>query len=254
MMNRAVELNFPPKRIISVVPSQTELLHDLGLDLEVIGITKFCVHPKKWHEEKIKIGGTKSLHLEKIIELKPDLIIANKEENTQSDIEYLAQYFPIWISDIKTLKDAQNMILQVGELTGKATLAKEIVSKINTEFDSLSQNKKPKKVAYLIWRNPWMTVGNDTFIHDMICRLGWQNVFENEIRYPETSLETIAQLTPELILLSSEPYPFQEKHIAEIQKQIPNEQIILVDGEMFSWYGSRMLLASKYFKSVQNDL
>jgi ABC-type Fe3+-hydroxamate transport system substrate-binding protein len=246
MMKRAIDIPFPPKRIISIVPSQTELLYDLGLDEEVVGITKFCVHPKSWFKNKTKVGGTKRLNIEQIKMLKPDLILANKEENNQEEVEELAEHFTVWISDIKTIADGLEMILQIGTIVGKETESLRLMNDITNGFSALKKVAKPLSVAYFIWRNPWMTVGNDTFIHDVIEHLGWHNVYQDRTRYPNTSLEELKEKQTDLILLSSEPYPFKEKHIEEIQLQLPKTKIILIDGEMFSWYGSRMKLAAHY--------
>src|SRR6185437_6810940 len=123
MMGNKVVLNYPPRRIISLVPSQTELLYDLGLDGTVVGITKFCVHPNEWFRNKKRVGGTKTLHLNIIEELQPDLIIANKEENTREQIETLSTAYPVWVSNIQTISDGLDMIRKVGELVGKSTEA-----------------------------------------------------------------------------------------------------------------------------------
>lgn len=250
MMNRAVTIPIAPNKIISLVPSQSELLFDLGLDNEVIGITKFCIHPLEWHQSKIKVGGTKKLHLSKIKELKPDLIIANKEENSQSDIEELAKAFPVWISDIKTMEDALRMIAVIGDITQKQSRAVTLIEEIRKAVHSLQTNSKPKRVAYFIWRKPWMTIGEDTFINDILKLMNWVNVYHHHSRYPETNLEELKQHNPEIILLSSEPYPFQQKHLIEIQEKIPNAKILLVDGEMFSWYGSRLKKAIFYLQDL----
>lgn len=250
MMGREVEINYPPRRIISVVPSQTELLHDLGLEDEVIGITKFCVHPEEWFRNKTRIGGTKKLDLEKIRSLKPDLIIANKEENEQEQIEKLAEEFPVWISDIQTIPQALQMIQAIGHITGKGTTANALVDEIVTRFNNLPRAAVPKRVAYFIWYNPWMSIGKDTFISNMITTIGWQNILADKSRYPELTLEELKVYNPELVLLSSEPYPFKEKHVAEIKAVLPDAEVKLVDGEMFSWYGSRMKAAIPYMQSL----
>ncbi|MBX2905765.1 MAG: ABC transporter substrate-binding protein [Taibaiella sp.] len=249
MMGRRVLLNGEPKRIVSLVPSQTELLHDLGLEEEVVGITKFCIHPESWFRSKRRVGGTKSVHLEIIDELKPDLVIANKEENTQEQVEALAEKYPVWISDIRTLDEALQMILSVGELTGREGKAADIVSNIRSGMASL-QTAQPLRVAYYIWRNPWMSVGGDTFISDMISRIGWTNVLENESRYPVVNPESLRGTGVQRVLLSSEPYPFKEQHIGEIKQALPNVEVTLVDGEMFSWYGSRLMHAPGYFSGI----
>ena len=246
-------LNKAPQRIISLVPSQSELLFDLGLDNRVVGITKFCVHPQKWLKEKAIIGGTKNAHFEEIKALQPDLIIANKEENIKEDLEELSKIAPIWVTDIQNLEEAWVMINEIGTLTQTEEKAKEIIEKTKEGFQNLSSNKKNKKVAYFIWRKPWMAAASATFIDDLLSRLGFTNVFENKTRYPEFSLEELKILKPDYLFLSSEPFPFNEKHAIEIRTQLPNCKIKFVDGEFFSWYGSRLLLAIEYFKSFMED-
>lgn len=236
-----------PKRIISVVPSQTELLYDLGLDNEVVGITKFCIYPKKWFTTKTRIGGTKTLDIDKIINLKPDLIIANKEENTKEQIEKLQQLIPVWTSNISTLDQSLEMIRQFGILTDTSEKANELIIKIENDFNYLeSQKIEPKTALYLIWKEPYMSVGQNTFINDMMERAGFINVINSCENYPVISENDIHTLNPEIILLSSEPYPFKEKHVFDLKQFCPNAQIMLVDGEMFSWYGSRLTKTVDY--------
>ncbi len=259
-MGRIVELTFPPRRIVSIVPSQTELLFDLGLDEEVAGITKFCVHPVEKWKEKPRVGGTKKLHLDKIAALQPDLIIGNKEENDRLQIEQLEKEYPVWMSDIATLEDALEMIAAIGTITGRATEASALFEKIKTAFHQLATNYSPitdcqsPLTAFLIWKNPCMVAASGTFIHDMLAKMGLQNVFSQKTRYPETTLEELAKLQPEVILLSSEPFPFKEKHVEEFRRHCPAAVIKLVDGEMFSWYGSRLLLAAPYFAKLRLEI
>jgi ABC-type Fe3+-hydroxamate transport system substrate-binding protein len=248
-MNREVRLSANPYRIISLVPSQTELLFDLGLTDAVIGITKFCIHPESWFKNKTRIGGTKNLDLDKIRTLQPDLILGNKEENEQSQIEALESEFPVWMSDIHNLDGALEMILQVGLLCHKETQALALTHSIREQFSGLIPLPRPAQTLYLIWQNPYMTAGVNTFINDMLGQCGFLNVI-SQPRYPELTPSEIRELNPELILLSSEPYPFKEKHIAEFRKLCPQANIMLVDGEYFSWYGSRLLKASAYFREL----
>jgi len=251
-----ITINFPPKRIVSVVPSQTELLFDLGLDAEIIGLTKFCIRPIEKFASRTKVGGTKKLNIDLIKDLKPDLIIGNKEENTQSDIEELARYFPVWMSDIFTLDDAMTTIGQIGALVDREPEASYLNHLISAGFNDLKtlalQHRIDKKVAYLIWRKPYMAAGKNTFIDDVLLINGMTNVLKTA-RYPAITLEQLQTLNCELILLSSEPYPFGEKHLEEIQAALPHAKVMLVDGEMFSWYGSRLVKAVQYFFEFQKQ-
>jgi len=252
-LNREINLPSVPKRIISIVPSQTELLFYLGLEEEIIGITKFCIHPAEKLKSVEKVGGTKQLDIEKIKALKPDLIIANKEENERSQIEELINFCPVWISDIYSLGDALDMIKRVGNLTGKEQEAKILSTQIAQQFNHITIQQSNLQTAYFIWRKPYMVAGRNTFIDDMLLRCGLINVFEQE-RYPEIDAKTLIGANPYLILLSSEPYPFKDKHIVELNAIVPNAIIKLVDGEMFSWYGSRLLHAAAYFEELLSEI
>lgn len=252
MMSREVTVNYPPKRIISLVPSQTELLFDLGLAEEVVGITKFCVHPESWFRNKKRVGGTKTVHTDIVKALQPDLIIANKEENTKEQIDELSALFPTWVSNIQTVEEGLKMIREVGTLVEKEEKANTLVREITQGFVDLKKTGTPKNVAYFIWRKPWMCAGGDTFISDMICHMGWRNALADKLRYPEITLDELADKHVDMVLLSSEPYPFKDQHIAEIKEALPNAEVQLVDGEMMSWYGSRMRLATKYLKTLMD--
>jgi ABC-type Fe3+-hydroxamate transport system substrate-binding protein len=239
------------------VPSQTELLFDLGLNQEIIGLTKFCIHPAAQVKGKTTIGGTKNLNLELIRSLKPDLIIGNKEENQQHQIEVLMEEFPVWISDVNDLNDAKKAIEQIGELVDRAPEASYLNHLINAGFNDLQtlalQHHLKRSAIYLIWRGPYMAAGKDTFINHLMALNGIHNVLST-LRYPELTLTEIAKLRPDLVLLSSEPYPFREKHIQEIREVLPYAEVRLVDGEMFSWYGSRLVKAVQYFFQLQKEL
>lgn len=256
-MGRKIQVSYPPKRIISIVPSQTELLFELGLDTEVIGITKFCIHPKNKFAEKTKIGGTKNLNIELIRQLKPDLIIGNKEENTQSEIELLMQEFPVWMSDIGHLEQATNAISQIGELVNRQPEATYLNHLIRVGFADLQTLALAKNinqsVAYLIWKDPYLCAGQQTFIDDILRKIGLRNVIQQS-RYPEIDISQLAAHHPQLVFLSSEPYPFKQKHIQDIQLVLPSAKVILVDGEMFSWYGSRLVKAVNYLFLLQDKL
>lgn len=246
-----------PKRIVSVVPSQTEFLFDIGLEEHIVGITKFCIHPEGKVEQKIIVGGTKNLSIENIMALKPDLIIANKEENEHGQIDELAKLVPVWISDIYTLDDAYEMMSSLGELFQKQEKTQEIIAGIKSTFAELEANLKPthERIAYFIWRNPTMLAGTHTFIDHLLTKIGYYNICQDlpeavGSRYPAIRIDEINKLKPDRLFLSSEPFPFNEKHIEELGMMWPDAKVQLVDGEMFSWYGSRLLKSAEYFKNL----
>ncbi len=255
-MNRRITLEHPPKRIISLVPSQTELLHDLGLEKEVVGITKFCVHPESWFRNKTRVGGTKQVKPGIIEQLQPDLIIGNKEENEQSQIEALSERYPIWMSDIQTVPDALHMIESLGSIVGKEEPAKQLAQRIRADFDAwkLEHPSPTLRAVYFIWRKPYMVAASDTFIDELLQLAGFENMFAVQSRYPEIDLDELTTAAPEVILLSSEPYPFKEKHFEEFKRVCPTAVIKIVDGELFSWYGSRLLQSVAYFRRLRKVL
>ncbi|HRF76782.1 MAG TPA: helical backbone metal receptor [Chitinophagales bacterium] len=243
------------KRIVSLVPSITELLVDLGLEEHIVGVTKFCVHPEHLRKNTTIVGGTKNLRLEVIRQLQPELILANKEENVREQVEALAAEFKVFTSDIGNFEEALLMIKTVGEITDRLPEAEALITQINqakSRFEAVNpNNSRPYRTLYLIWQKPWMSVGGDTYISNMMQIAGFENVCRDRQRYPELSDAAIQSLAPEVILLSSEPFPFTEKHISGLQKLLPEAAILLADGEMFSWYGSRLLQAFDYFTSLR---
>lgn len=246
-------LPHPATRIVSLVPSQTELLQYLGLQEETVGITKFCIHPDEWYRNKIRVGGTKTVDIQKINQLQPDLVIANLEENVREQVEAIARDFPVWVTDVNNLDDALQMIVTIGQLTGKTTAAGDLAAAIAKNF-SKPGTTSAIPVCYLIWKDPYMAAASGTFIDDMLERAGFRNVFAGRQRYPEISLAEIREAKPKIIFLSSEPYPFKDIHLAEFQELLPGTIPVLVDGEMFSWYGSRLLLAPAYFSELRLHL
>jgi iron complex transport system substrate-binding protein len=251
-----------PKRIISLVPSQTELLCDLGLEESIIGITKFCVHPYHLKSTKKIIGGTKKVHFEKIRLLQPDIIIANKEENTIEIVEELSKICPVWVTDIITLDDNLKMIEDFGNLFNKRTEAQKWTDKINfahKDFLHFVKDKEVQKVAYFIWANPYMVAAGSTFINEMLKLNNFENIYDTnpkyEGRYPEVVVQKMRiQGDPDLVLLSSEPFPFTDEHAFELGRYTHHALTVFVDGEMFSWYGSRIVKAFTYFKKMHQKI
>lgn len=241
------------KRIISVVPSLTEFLHSIHLFEETIAITRFCIHPADWFNHKPRIGGTKQLHINDIISLKPDLIIASKEENVKEQIEELAENIPVYLTDINSLEDALESMRNIGRLTDRDKRAEMICTEIENKFAGM-QNFQITSAAYLIWKDPYMAAGNGTFINNMMQHAGFSNCFADTNRYPSIDISRLMAANPQWILLSSEPYPFREKHVQELQHLMPDKKIMCVDGEMFSWYGSRLLYAPDYFAQIRKRM
>ncbi|SEB77231.1 substrate-binding protein [Tenacibaculum sp. MAR_2009_124] len=257
-IGRNIVVSKPLKRIISLVPSQTELLVDLGLENQLVGITKFCVHPAHIKNTKEVVGGTKNIKIEKIKELKPDIILCNKEENTKKIVEMCELIAPTHVSDIYTLNDVVGLIKQYGKLFSCRTESTHIIGKLQfkaNNFKKFISTQPQKKVAYFIWRNPWMVAGNNNFINHLLQMNNFENIYSDKARYPEIELKRIRlEGDPELILLSSEPYPFKEEHAFEIGRFTHHAKTIFVDGEMFSWYGSRLLKAFDYFKQLHQRI
>ena len=247
-----------PQRIISLVPSQTELLFDLGLEDRIIGITKFCVHPYRAKSTKKIIGGTKKVHFEKIRLLQPDIIIANKEENTLEIVEELRKICPVWVTNVITIDDNRQMITDFGKIFNCRTEAQNINDKIAYAligFQRFIGERPVQKAAYFIWREPYMAAGGDNFINELLKLNRFSNIYEQLGRYPEIELKKLRiDGDPDLVFLSSEPYPFNEEHAFEIGRFTHHAKTVFVDGEMFSWYGSRLLKAFEYFKKLHERI
>jgi len=233
-----------PDKIISLVPSLTELLIELGLKDNIAGRTRFCVHPGEAVKDIPIVGGTKNPRLDKIKKLNPDLIIANKEENKKEHIEILRKDFSVEVTDISTIEDALICIHQIGLTADRQEKAEKLISDIQKTMQEIPEEPE-LSTAYFIWKDPWMTVGYDTYIHDVLSHWNLHNIFDDHSRYPKTDLRQAADKNPELILLSSEPYPFKEKHLPQVEQAFPDARVILVEGEWFSWYGSHMLHSFK---------
>lgn len=252
-LNRSIQINQIPKRIVSLVPSQTELLYDLGLESSIVGITKFCVHPKHLISNVSVVGGTKQVHFGKIKALKPSIILCNKEENTQEMIEELEKIAPVHLSDIYSIEDCLELINMYGVLFLVADKAENMITKIKNEQQKFQQFIKEQhryKTVYFIWKNPWMVAAKNTFINALLNESHFENHFKNLDRYPEIDLENDLGKDVEVIMLSTEPFPFKEEHVKELKLIFPQTKVLLVDGEMFSWYGSRLIKVFDYFKSL----
>jgi iron complex transport system substrate-binding protein len=244
-------------KIISLVPSLTELLVDLGLEDNIVGVTKFCIHPKNLRKDKVVVGGTKNIHLEKIKALRPDFILCNKEENTKKIVEDCSNITTTHVSDISTIKEIIALITYYGTLFSceeKAAIINiELTAKFQ-DFKTFVADKATLKVVYFIWKNPWMIAANNTFINHLLTLCKFDNCYKDRSRYPEIFLEDLKTKEIDLIFLSSEPFPFKEKNSLDFKNHAESANIVLVDGEYFSWYGSRLLKAFDYFKELRKRL
>lgn len=248
-LGRNVILPDSPKRIISICPAITETLFSLGLEKEVIGRTKYCIFPKGEVDQVPIVGGTKEVDFEKVKELQPDLIFAEKEENTKEMVLELEKIAPVFVLEVKSILGAYRLITTLGETTKTTETANFLLTSCQKSFQSVV-GKENGKAAYVIWRKPYMVVGGNTYINDVLHQIGYQNPFANEeSRYPVVAKEQLANAQLDKLFLASEPFPFQQKHLTEFQSFLPHTEIILVDGEMF-WYGSRMLVAGDYLAQL----
>ena len=250
-----LEFDHTPLRIVSLVPSQTELLVHLGLEAHIVGVTKFCVHPSHLRGDKVIIGGTKQVSFDKIKELQPDIILCNKEENTKETVENLQAIAPVHTSNIISVQESFDLIFQYGVIFKKEKEALQLVTAITNERTQFLKEIRTSivgSVGYFIWKEPMMVAGKDTFINTLLEEAGFKNSFTSlDSRYPEVQWEELVGL--DYIFLSSEPFPFKEEHVTLFKKNT-TARVVLVDGEYFSWYGSRLLNAYAYFKSLRAQL
>jgi ABC-type Fe3+-hydroxamate transport system substrate-binding protein len=239
-----------PRRIVSLIPSVTETLFALGLGDAVIGVTAYCVEPREDVRRKTKVGGQKNPALEVIRDLAPDLVVANVEENLKEHVERLREWgIPVWVTYPRTVDDGIRMIRELGELTGRRARADAIAGGLDAllaETRARSAGRAPVRVFYPIWRDPTMTIGADTYIHDMLAVCGGANVFgDRPERYPTITLEEVRAARPEVIVLPDEPFRFRRAHVADFSAyaDIPavrDGRIHLMDGKLFCWYGPRI--------------
>lgn len=245
------------KRIVCLVPSQTELICDLGLQDLLVGITKFCVHPNNLKDKISVVGGTKNVKWEVLKSLNPDIVLCNKEENTLEIVQQLETFTQVHVADINTLDDCYQLIRDYGTLFNVQEKGQLIIVQIENQVadynDFIVGRKKPK-VAYMIWKNPWMLAAGDTFVNYLLEVAGYDNAYKDLNRYPEVELSDLKKSGIDMLFLSSEPFPFSVKHKQELEYLLPSIKIVLVDGEFFSWYGSRLRLAFGYFKTLYTEI
>lgn len=233
-------------RLVSLCPSLTELVFDLGCGRDLVGRTKFCVHPAGRVERVESVGGTKNPKIARIIELAPDWVLLNEEENRREDAEALAAAgMRCHVSFPRDVEETAQTVREIGAVLDRPEAAERIATDIERRAARVRESARHAPVmryAYLIWRIPWMVAGGDTFVTAMLGLPGGVNVFaEHPERYPTVTPEELAAAEPEVVLLSSEPFPFKETHADELAAAagLPRERMQLVDGEYLTWHGSR---------------
>ncbi len=252
-IGRTVTYSFPPKRIVSLCPGITETLFALNLENEIVGRTRFCIFPKGTVEKVPAVAGTKDIQLDAIHAVHPDLIIVEKEENTKEIVDVLEKHYPVFVAEVQSVDEAYRMIQDMGQLTDRLQQANALVNDIKGQFNSLPSYAN-KRISYVIWRKPYMVVGNDTYIQSLLSRMGFINPFASfEGRYPVVTEDDFKNAQLDYVFLASEPYPYKDKHKEEFQKIMPKTVPLIVDGEMF-WYGAKMLESIHYFKTKFDDL
>lgn len=244
-----MEVSPPLHRIVSLVPSITQTLYDLGLEAKVIGRTRFCPHISK----PVSIGGTKDPKIDQILDLEPSVILANKEENRPEDVDDLRSFYPVWTSDVTSIFDSQDLIFRLGQLFDAHIQAEKIITEVETGLEACKNRLAGMRAAYLIWKNPYMSCGGDTYIHSIMSHLGLKNVYSSSKRYPEVKLEELKEESPDLVLLTSEPYYFRQSDQEELRRILPNTCVIRVSGKSFTWYGSQLSEACQYFNDELLD-
>jgi len=251
-IERTIEITKPPERILSLVPSITELLLELGLERKMAGRTRFCIHPADKVRSIPVIGGVMGLNQHEIEKISPDLILAAKEENAKNEILNLSRRYPVWVSDVHDLEGALEMIGSIGKLCNREEQARNMVDRIKQAFDGLKHIPAGViRAVYLVWNDPLYTINHTTFIHDMLSRCGIENVFaDKKEAYPIISEKEIRERKPDFIFLPSEPYHFKETHQQKYAEAFPQAEIKRVDGEYFTWYGSHLIQAPSYFKQL----
>ena len=256
----ALTLSAPPRRIVSLIPSTTELLCDLGLADALVGVTVYCSEPRDIVRTRTKVGGEKDPDLAAIRALAPDLVIANVEENVREHVETLRGWgLSVWVTYPRTVAEGLAMIRDLGEVTGTQARAQAMLAELQPLYESVSAQtgaRPPVDVFYAIWRNPYMTVNRDTYISDLLRVCGARNVFADRAeRYPALTLDEVASRRPAVIVLPDEPFRFRRAHLADFAgySEVPavrDGRIHLVDGKPFSWHGARVAQALRTIPSL----
>ena len=242
-------------RIVSLVPSVTELLCDLGLASQLVGRTGFCIHPREVVRDIPKVGGTKDVKIDRIRELAPTHLVVNIDENTKETVAELARFVPsVVVTHPLAPEDNLDLYRLLGGIFDRPVETERLCDEFSVAYDALTASAPlPTKVLYLIWREPWMTVSRDTYISRTLALVGWETAPASaDERYPEIDPAELAG-SVERVLLSSEPYRFREKHLAEVEALVPGARVSLIDGEMTSWYGSRAIEGLRYLGDYARD-
>lgn len=255
------ELTFEktPKRIISLVPSLTETLYDLNLEENILGITKSCTHPVHFKHTKTIIGDVKDVEIEKIKDLQPHIVFCNKGENSLETIKKLQEFTQVYVTVVKTIDDSIRLVEKLGLILNRRVDAKLINHKINLKLEDFTQFIKEydvKKAGYFIGYNPWVAAGDNTFINALLALNKFENIYTNkEDMYPIIEAKKIRlEGDPDFVFFPSHPFAFNDKHIFEMGRFTHHASAVYVDGQMFSWFGSRLIKSFDYFKSLRERI
>jgi hypothetical protein len=235
-------------RIVSLVPSITELICELGLGDQLVGRTGFCIHPWETVRHVPKVGGTKDVRIDRVRAVSPTHAIVNIDENLRETADELARFVPhVIVTHPQAPEDNLELYRMLGAIFGREAEAERLCTEFSAALSELRLAEHvPLDVLYLIWRDPWMSVAPDTYIAHTLALINWRShPLQSAERYPEVDLGSYAGLV-DRVLLSSEPFHFKEQHIAEVQALVPGARVSLIDGEMTSWYGSRAISGLRY--------
>ena len=234
------------QRIVCLVPSITELLCDLGLGGQLVGRTGFCIHPWETVRHIPKVGGTKDVRMDRVRELAPTHVVVNVDENRKEDAEALAEFVPdVVVTHPQAPRDNLDLYRRMGREFDREREAEQLCERFERAYERAAASAGPeRRVLYLIWRDPWMSVSRETYISQTLALFNWQTVPADAAeRYPQVEL---AEHDVDRVLLSSEPFHFKERHVAEVAALVPGAEVSLIDGEMTSWYGSRAIAGLDY--------
>lgn len=239
-LGHTFEFSAPPKRVVSLVPSLTEVLFDLGAGASVAGVTSFCIHPPQARETAAVVGGTKNPKVDVIRQLAPDLVYMNLEENLKRHAEAIREFAPVFVTEPKKVADVESLILQLARIHAREREGDAIVSRLAAALEEVRRKARRFTFAVAIWKNPWMWCGGDTYVSNLVAEAGGLNVFAGQTRYPTLQAEDVVrEHRPEVIFLPDEPYLFTDDDAADLRAKTGARVVGPFAGDLFTWHGTR---------------